>query len=76
MFKLLERALILLIWLKIESFLKKAMEDIGLETPRAQVAKDFDKALNSRGYWLPDNYPSFFTLGGLGGGIAYKQTRF
>ena len=24
---------------------KKAMEDIGLETPRAQVAKDFDKAL-------------------------------
>ena len=24
---------------------KKAMEDIGLLTPRAQVAKDFDKAL-------------------------------
>ena len=32
---------------------KKAMEDIGLLTPRAQVAKDFDKLLpNSDLFWI------------------------
>ena len=71
------RALILLIWLKIESFLKKAMEDIGLETPRAQVAKDFDKALliqKDIGY--PIIIRPSFTLGGSGGGIAYNKQDF
>ena len=31
---------------------------------------------SSKGYWLPDNYPSFFTLGGSGGGIAYNKQDF
>ena len=56
---------------------KKAMEDIGLETPRAQVAKDFDKALvvqKDIGY--PIIIRPSFTLGGSGGGIAYNKQDF
>ncbi len=56
---------------------KKAMEDIGLETPRAQVAKDFDKALliqEDIGY--PIIIRPSFTLGGSGGGIAYNKQDF
>ncbi len=56
---------------------KKAMEDIGLLTPRAQVAKDFDKALiiqKDIGY--PIIIRPSFTLGGSGGGIAYNKQDF
>ena len=56
---------------------KKAMEDIGLLTPRAQVAKDFDKALliqKDIGY--PIIIRPSFTLGGTGGGIAYNKQDF
>ena len=56
---------------------KKAMEDIDLLTPRAQVAKDFDKALviqKDIGY--PIIIRPSFTLGGSGGGIAYNKQDF
>ena len=56
---------------------KKAMEDIGLLTPRAQVAKDFDRALiiqKDIGY--PIIIRPSFTLGGSGGGIAYNKQDF
>ena len=56
---------------------KKAMEDIGLLTPRAQVAKDFEKALviqKDIGY--PIIIRPSFTLGGSGGGIAYNKQDF
>ena len=56
---------------------KKAMEDIGLLTPRAQVAKDFDRALliqKDIGY--PIIIRPSFTLGGTGGGIAYNKQDF
>ena len=56
---------------------KKAMEEIGLETPRAQVAKDFDRALviqKDIGY--PIIIRPSFTLGGSGGGIAYNKQDF
>ena len=53
------------------------MEEIGLETPRAQVAKDFDRALviqKDIGY--PIIIRPSFTLGGSGGGIAYNKQDF
>ena len=56
---------------------KNAMTDIGLETPRAYVAKDFDKALliqKDIGY--PIIIRPSFTLGGSGGGIAYNKQDF
>ena len=56
---------------------KNAMTDIGLETPRAFVAKDFDKALviqKDIGY--PIIIRPSFTLGGSGGGIAYNKQDF
>ena len=56
---------------------KNAMTDIGLETPRAYVAKDFDRALviqKDIGY--PIIIRPSFTLGGSGGGIAYNKQDF
>ena len=53
------------------------MTDIGLETPRAYVAKDFDRALviqKDIGY--PIIIRPSFTLGGSGGGIAYNKQDF
>ncbi len=56
---------------------KNAMNDIGLETPRAKVAKNYDQACEIQteiGY--PIIIRPSFTLGGSGGGIAYNKQDF
>jgi carbamoyl-phosphate synthase large subunit len=56
---------------------KNAMTDIGLETPRAFVAKDFEKALMiQKDIGFPIIIRPSFTLGGSGGGIAYNKQDF
>ena len=56
---------------------KNAMTDIGLETPRAFVAKDFEKALIiQKDIGFPIIIRPSFTLGGSGGGIAYNKQDF
>ncbi|MBI2608897.1 MAG: carbamoyl-phosphate synthase large subunit [Deltaproteobacteria bacterium] len=56
---------------------KKAMEKIGLEVPKSSVVKDKEKAkkvLEELGFPLVMR-PSY-TLGGMGGNIAYNQEEF
>ncbi len=56
---------------------KNAMTDIGLETPRAFVAKDFSKAIEiQKDIGYPIIIRPSFTLGGSGGGIAYNKQDF
>ena len=56
---------------------KNAMTDIGLETPRAFVAKNFDKAIEiQKDIGYPIIIRPSFTLGGSGGGIAYNKQDF
>ncbi len=54
-----------------------AMQDIGLECPKAEVAKTFEQALEIQ---VKVGYPTIirpsFTLGGTGGGIAYNKEEF
>ena len=54
-----------------------AMGEIGLECPRAEVAKTFEQALEIQ---AKVGYPTIirpsFTLGGSGGGIAYNREEF
>ncbi|AVP98377.1 carbamoyl phosphate synthase large subunit [Ahniella affigens] len=56
---------------------RRAMMDIGLECPRAEVAKSMDQALEIQ---AKVGYPTIirpsFTLGGSGGGIAYNREEF
>ncbi len=53
------------------------MIDIGLECPKAEVAKSFEQALEIQ---AKVGYPTIirpsFTLGGSGGGIAYNREEF
>ncbi len=56
---------------------RRAMLEIGLECPRAEVAKTFEQALEIQqkvGY--PTIIRPSFTLGGSGGGIAYNVEEF
>jgi carbamoyl-phosphate synthase large subunit len=56
---------------------RQAMERIGLESPRSQIAHSLDeavRALDSVG--LPAIVRPSFTLGGTGGGIAYNREEF
>ncbi len=56
---------------------RQAMQQIGLEVPRARVAHDFEAALELQsevGY--PTIIRPSFTLGGTGGGIAYNREEF
>ena len=56
---------------------KNAMTDIGLETPRAFVAKDIEKAHTiQKDIGFPIIIRPSFTLGGSGGGIAYNKQDF
>ena len=56
---------------------KQAMDDIGLETPRAKVAKNFNQALDiQKDIGYPIIIRPSFTLGGTGGGIAYNKQDF
>jgi len=54
-----------------------AMSEIGLECPRAAVAKSFEQAVEIQ---TTVGYPTIirpsFTLGGSGGGIAYNREEF
>jgi carbamoyl-phosphate synthase large subunit len=53
---------------------RNAMREIGLETPRSQIARSLDEALTiaaDSGY--PVVIRPSFTLGGSGGGIAYNR---
>ena len=54
-----------------------AMAEIGLECPKAEVAKSFEQAVDIQarvGY--PTIIRPSFTLGGSGGGIAYNREEF
>jgi len=56
---------------------RKAMGEIGLEVPRAEIAHSLDEAIEKQanvGY--PTIIRPSFTLGGTGGGIAYNQEEF
>lgn len=56
---------------------KKAMEEIGIESPRSGVAKTEDEAQNLLEYiGLPAIIRPSFTLGGSGGGIAYNTEEY
>jgi len=54
-----------------------AMRDIGLECPRAEVAKSLEQALEIQAkVGFPTIIRPSFTLGGSGGGIAYNREEF
>jgi len=56
---------------------RQAMIEIGLDVPKAQVAKTLDEAIAAQ---ATVGYPTIirpsFTLGGSGGGIAYNREEF
>jgi carbamoyl-phosphate synthase large subunit len=56
---------------------RKAMTDIGLATPRADVVHTLDEARAKQpDFGFPIIIRPSFTLGGSGGGIAYNQEEF
>ena len=56
---------------------RKAMAEIGLETPRAELAHSLDEALGSlESIGFPTIIRPSFTMGGSGGGIAYNREEF
>ena len=56
---------------------RKAMAEIGLETPRAELAHGLEEALDSlERIGFPTIIRPSFTMGGSGGGIAYNREEF
>jgi carbamoyl-phosphate synthase large subunit len=56
---------------------RQAMERIGLESPRSQIAHSLDEATRALEFvGLPAIIRPSFTLGGTGGGIAYNREEF
>ena len=56
---------------------RDAMEEIGLESPKSQVAKTAEEARDAIALTgLPAIIRPSFTLGGTGGGIAYNRAEF
>jgi carbamoyl-phosphate synthase large subunit len=56
---------------------RKAMEEIGLEVPRADIAHSLEEAIEKQAdIGFPTIIRPSFTLGGTGGGIAYNQEEF
>jgi carbamoyl-phosphate synthase large subunit len=56
---------------------REAMEKIGLESPRSQIAHSLDDAMQALEFvGLPAIIRPSFTLGGTGGGIAYNREEF
>ena len=56
---------------------RDAMDSIGLESPRSRVARTLEEAAGALEYvGLPTIIRPSFTLGGLGGGIAYNVEEF
>jgi len=56
---------------------RKAMPEIGLESPQAEIAHTMEEALEKQ---VNVGYPTIirpsFTMGGTGGGIAYNREEF
>ena len=56
---------------------RKAMQEIGLEVPRADIAHSLDEALEKQAdIGFPTIIRPSFTMGGTGGGIAYNREEF
>jgi carbamoyl-phosphate synthase large subunit len=56
---------------------REAMERIGLESPRSQIAHSLEEATAALAFvGLPAIVRPSFTLGGTGGGIAYNKEEF
>jgi carbamoyl-phosphate synthase large subunit len=56
---------------------RKAMTEIGLECPRAEIAHTLEEALEKQAsIGFPTIIRPSFTLGGTGGGIAYNREEF
>ena len=56
---------------------RKAMADIGLDTPRAELAHSMEEALEKLDMiGFPTIIRPSFTMGGSGGGIAYNREEF
>jgi len=56
---------------------RKAMAEIGLESPRAEIAHSMDEAFEKQQLiGFPTIIRPSFTLGGTGGGIAYNREEF
>ncbi len=56
---------------------RKAMLDIGLESPRSEIAHSMEEALEVQAdIGFPTIIRPSFTLGGTGGGIAYNREEF
>ena len=56
---------------------RKAMDKIGLESPRSRVANTLEEALEALEFvGLPTIIRPSFTMGGTGGGIAYNRKSF
>src|SRR5687768_1960427 len=56
---------------------RKAMIDIGLDTPKAEVARSLEQAHEIQAkVGFPTIIRPSFTLGGSGGGIAYNREEF
>jgi carbamoyl-phosphate synthase large subunit len=56
---------------------RKAMQEIGLESPRAEIAHNLDDALKLQvSIGFPTIIRPSFTMGGSGGGIAYNREEF
>ena len=56
---------------------RQAMSEIGLESPRAQIAHSLEEALEKQeDIGFPTIIRPSFTLGGTGGGIAYNREEF
>ncbi len=56
---------------------RKAMTEIGLESPRAEIAHSMEEALEKQqSIGFPTIIRPSFTMGGTGGGIAYNREEF
>ncbi len=56
---------------------KQAMQEIGLECPKAEVARSYEEAVGIQArVGFPTIIRPSFTLGGTGGGIAYNREEF
>jgi len=56
---------------------RRAMSEIGLESPRAEIAHSIEEALEKQNIvGFPTIIRPSFTLGGTGGGIAYNREEF
>ena len=56
---------------------RRAMQEIGLEGPRADIAHSLEQALDKQAaIGFPTIIRPSFTLGGTGGGIAYNREEF